>query len=59
VVEQPKAMPNRPNECSRENYTQLANLYNIKVKQESEPIMLDTEVIYINTCINGPVKMMA
>jgi len=32
VVEQLKCMPNLPNECSRENYTQLANLCNIKVK---------------------------
>ena len=34
VVEQLKSMPNLPNECSTENYTQLPNLCNIKVKQE-------------------------
>ena len=34
VVEQLKSMPNLPNECSREDYTQLTNLCNIKVKQE-------------------------
>jgi len=33
VVEQMKSMPNLPNECCRENYTQLATLLNIKVKQ--------------------------
>jgi len=31
VVEQLKFMPNLPNKCSRENYTQLANLCNIEV----------------------------
>ena len=45
VVEQIKSMPNFSNECSRENYTQLANLCNIKVKVVFELIMLDTEVI--------------
>jgi len=45
VVEQLKSMPNLSNECSRENYTQLANLCNIKVKQEYELIMLDIKVI--------------
>jgi len=39
VVEQLKSMPNLPNECSRENYSQLANLCNIKAKQESKPIV--------------------
>jgi len=34
VVGQIKSLPNLPNECSRENYTQLANLHNITVKQE-------------------------
>ena len=54
-----KSMPNLPNECSRENYTQLANLCNIKVKQEFELIMLDIEVIYVNIFINEPIKIMA
>ena len=45
VVEQLKSMPNLPNECSRENYTQLANLCNITVKQEFELMMLDIEVM--------------
>ena len=48
VVEQLKSMPNLANECSRENYTQLSNLCNIKVKQEFELIMLDIKVIYVN-----------
>ena len=30
VVEQLKPMPDLPNECRKENYTQLANLCNIK-----------------------------
>ena len=34
-------MPNLPNKYSTENYSQLANLCNIKVKQELEMIMLD------------------
>ena len=59
VVEQLKSMPNLPNECSRENYTQLANLCNIKVKQEFELIMLDIKVIYVNIFINEPIKIMA
>jgi len=33
-----KSMPNLPNECSRENYTQLTNLCSSKVKQEFELI---------------------
>ena len=52
VVEQMKSMPNLPNECSTENYTQLANVCNIKVKQECELIMLDIKVIYANIFIN-------
>jgi len=59
VVEQLKSMPNLPNECSRENYTQLANLCNIKVKQESELIILDIKFMYINIFINEPIKIMA
>jgi len=42
-----KSMPHLPNECSRENYTRLANLCNISVKQEFEIIMLDIKVIYV------------
>jgi hypothetical protein len=45
VVGQPKSMPKLPNGCSRENYTQSANLNNIKVKQEFELIMLDIKVV--------------
>jgi len=52
-------MPNLPNECSREKYTQLANLSNIKVKQEFELIMLDIEVTYVNIFINEPIKIIA
>ena len=59
VVEQLKFMPNLPNECSTENYTQLANLSNIKVKQVFELIMLDIKVIYVNTLICEPIKIMA
>jgi len=59
VVEQLKSLPNLPSECSRENYTQLANLCNIKVKQEIEMIMLDIKVIYVNIFINEPIKIMA
>ena len=59
VVEQMKVIPNLPNECSSENYTQLANLCNIKVKQEFELIMLDTEVTSFNIFINEPIKIMA
>ena len=58
MVEQLKSMPNLPNECSRENYEQLVNLCNIKVKQEFELIMLDIEVIYVNSFINEPIKTM-
>ncbi len=50
VVEQLKSMPNLPNECSRENYTQLANLRNIKLKKEFELIMLDIK-LYMSTSI--------
>jgi len=53
------SMPNLPNEYSRENYTQLANLCNIKVKQEFELIMLDTKVIYVSIFINEPINSMA
>jgi len=52
-------MPNLPNECSREKYTQLANLWNIKAKQEYELIMFDVEVTYVNIFINEPIKIMA
>jgi len=52
-------MPILPNKCSRENYTQLANLCNIRVKQEFELIMLDIEIIYVNIFINKPIKIMA
>jgi len=52
-------MPILPNKCSRENYTQLANLCNIRVKQEYEMIMLDIEIIYVNIFINKPIKVMA
>ena len=58
VVERLKYMPNLPNECSRENYIQLANLCNVKVKQEFELIMLDIKVIHVNI-INEPIKIMA
>ena len=54
-----KSMPKLPNEYSRENYTQLANLCNIKVKQEFELMMLDIEVIYVNIFINELIKIMA
>jgi hypothetical protein len=59
VVEQLKSMPNLPNKCSKENNSQLANLCNIKVKQEFEPIMFDIKVIYVNIFINEPIKIMA
>ena len=36
VVKQMRSMPKFPSECSTENYTQLANLSNIRVKQEFE-----------------------
>jgi len=36
VVKQMRSMPKFPNECSTENYTQLANLSNIRVKQKFE-----------------------
>jgi len=58
VVEQLKSMPHLPNECSGENYTQLARLCNIKVKQEFELIMLDIKVIHVNIFINEPIKIM-
>jgi len=52
-------MQNFPNECSGENYTQLANLCNIKVKQEFELIILDIKFIYVNIFINEPIKIVA
>ena len=58
VAEQPKSMPNLHNECSR-NFTQLANLSNIKVKHEFELIILDIKVIYVNIFINEPIKIVA
>jgi hypothetical protein len=45
VVGQLQSMPKLPNGCSREIYTQLANINNIKVKQEFELIMLDIKVM--------------
>jgi len=54
-----ESMPNLPNKCSRENYPQLANLCNIKVKQEPEMIMLDIKVISVNIFINELIKIMA
>jgi len=59
VVEQMKSMPNLPNKSSRENYWQLPNLCNIKVKQELEMFMLDIKVIYVNIFINELIKIMA
>jgi len=53
------SMPNLPYECSRENYTQLANLCNIRVKQEYELIILDIKDIYVNILIKEPIKIMA
>ena len=52
-------MPNLPNKCSCENYSQAANLRNIKVKQEFKLIMLDIKVTYVNIFINEPIKIMA
>ena len=49
-------MPNIPNECGRENHTLLANLCNIKVKQEFELTKLDTEIIHVNIFTNEPIK---
>jgi len=48
VVEKLKSMPNLMN---------VANLFNIKVKQEFELIMLDTEVIHVNIFTNEPIKI--
>ena len=59
VVGRLKSTPNPPNKCSRENYSQLANLCNIKVKQELELIMLDIKVIYVNIFTNELIKIMA
>ena len=52
VVELLRSMTNLANECSRENFTQLANLPNIKVKQEFELFILDINVIrYMSTSL--------
>jgi len=59
VVEQLQSMPNLPNEGSKENYTQLANLCNITVKEEFELIILDIEVIHVNIFIYEPIKIIA
>ena len=48
VVEQLKSMSN-----------QLANLCNIKVKQEFELILLDIKVTYVNIFMYEPIKIMA
>jgi len=50
VAEQVKSIPNLPNKCSKENYSQLANLCNIKVKQEFELIMLEIK-LYMSTSL--------
>jgi hypothetical protein len=44
-----------------EKIIQLANLCNIKVKEELELIMLDIEVTvtYVKNFINKPIKIMA
>ena len=42
-----------------EKTAQLANLCNIKVKQEFELIMLDIKVTYVNIYTNEPIKIMA
>ena len=39
------------------NLMNVANLFNIKVKQEFELIMLDTEVIHVNIFTNEPIKI--
>ena len=41
----------------KKKISQLANLQNIKVRQEFELIMLDIEVIYVSIFINDPVIM--
>jgi len=48
VVEQLKSMPD-----------QLANLCNIKVKQEFELIMLDRKFMYVSIFMYEPIKIMA
>ena len=58
-VEQLKSTPNLPNERSRENYAQLANLCNIKVKQEFELVMLHIKVTSVNIFINEQIKITA
>ena len=59
VVGQLKSMPNLHNECSRQNFTQLANLPNIKVKQQLEMIILDIKFIYVKIFINEAIKIVA
>jgi len=58
VVEQLKPMPNLPNECCRENYRQLAILFNIKVKQRIGTDHFGYES-FVNLFINEPIKIMA
>ena len=55
LVEQLKSMPNFPNECCTENYTQLATLRNIKVKK----LILTDHFGYKSYVINVPIKIMA
>jgi len=57
VVEQLKSMPNLPNECCRENYRQLATLFNIKVKQRIGTDHFGCES-FVNLFINEPIKSM-
>jgi hypothetical protein len=64
-------MRNLPNEYNRENYMQLANLSNIKVKQEFKLIivfinnikfkliMLDIKILNVNIFINESIKITA
>jgi len=59
VVEQLKSWPYLTNECSRDNYTKLRNLCNVKVKQGFELIMLDIKGIYVKIFVNEPIKIMA
>jgi len=44
---------------AEKNYSQLANVWNIKVKQEFELILLVIKVIYVKIFINEPIKIMA
>ena len=59
VVGQLKSTPNLHNECSRQNFTQLTNLPNIKVKQELEMIILDIKFINVKIFINEAIKIVA